>query len=121
VVKDPRFFWTLPVWASADISIDHVLVAIRNLDATVVSRGRMDSIRFRTESGARNSIVYGLGLTLSSVEEHRIPYSIVRFPDFVQRPLDLFNAARFPEPVSERRFREVASRVIRPDLVHDVR
>lgn len=121
VTKDPRFFWTLPVWAEANAPIEHVLVSIRDLDATVKSRGRMDSLRFHGESGARNSIAYGLGLTLFALEDHHIPYSLVRFPDFLTDPDTVLTAARFPQPVDEARFREVFREIVRPELVHDPR
>jgi hypothetical protein len=121
VTKDPRFFWTLPVWAAAQVPIDHVLISIRNLDATVKSRARMDSLRFHGESGARNSVIYGLGLTLYGLEDHGIPYSLVRFPDFLTEPETLFQAARFPEPVDRDRFSEVFQGLARPELVHDHR
>ena len=121
VVKDPRFFWTLPLWARAGIPIEHVLISIRNLDATAESRDRMDSNRFTTEGGIRNSIAYGLGLTIFALEEARIPYSIVRFPDFLDDPSALYRAARFPRPVSEAEFTNEFERLRRPDLVHDQR
>jgi hypothetical protein len=121
VCKDSRFLWTLPVWCAAGVPIQHVLISFRNLDATVKSRGRMDSLRFTSESGARNSIVYGMGLTLLAVEEHRVPYSVVRFPDFLDSPAELYRAARFPQPVTESRFRQLVESLRRPDLVHDHR
>jgi hypothetical protein len=121
VVKDPRFFWTLPVWCAANVPIEHVLISIRNLEATVDSRRRMDSVRFRTESGARNSIVYGLGLSVLAVQEHRVPHAIVRFPDFLDRPDELYRAARFPAPVAEDRFVALLEQLRRPELVHDSR
>lgn len=121
VTKDPRFFWTLPVWAEAQVPIEHVLISIRHLDATVQSRARMDSLRFHGESGARNSIIYGLGLTLYGLEDHGIPYSLVRFPDFLAKPDMLWRAARFPQPVDEARFMEVFKGLARPELVHDQR
>ena len=121
VTKDPRFFWTLPVWLAANAPIEHVLVSIRNLDATVKSRGRMDSLRFHGESGARNSIAYGLGLTLFALQDHDIPYGLVRFPDFLTDPDQVLQAARFPQAVDQAHFRRVFGELARPELVHDPR
>lgn len=121
LAKDPRFLWTLPAWIAAGVDIEHVLVAVRNLDAVVESRGRMDSLRFRSTSAAKNSIVYGLGLTQASLLDARISYALVRFPDFVDEPSSLFRAARFPAVVTEDQFAEVVGRLRRPELVHDRR
>jgi len=121
VTKDPRFLWTLPVWCAAGVGIEHVLISVRNLDATVKSRGRMGSIRFTTESGPRNSVAYGLGLSMVAALEYRVPHAIVRFPDFLDKPGELFRAARFPRPVAEADFVQVMERLARPELVHDRR
>lgn len=121
VAKDPRWFWTLPVWARAGVPIEHVLISLRSLDAIVESRGRMDSVRFFDEVGIRNSIVYGLGLSLFAVAEHGLDYAIVRFPGFLDHPEQLYEACRFPEPVSRDRFMEAFASIVRPELVHDAR
>ena len=118
VAKDPRFLWTLPVWAASGVALEHVAIAFRNLDASVTSRGQIDSLRFRTEGAARNSIVYGFGLALWTLEERGIPHSIVHFPAFLEAPTELYRALRFPEPVSEQAFAEALARVRRPELIH---
>jgi hypothetical protein len=94
---------------------------VRNLDATLKSRANIDSLRFRTESGARNSIVYGLGLTFWAVQEYRLSHSFVQFPGFLNDPKALFVSLRFPGPVSLETFTDALQRIRRPDLVHDSR
>ena len=121
VAKDPRWFWTLPLWVAAGVPIEHVLVSIRNLEAVVQSRGRMGSLRFRTAGGAKNSITYGLGLTMLAIHEHQLSHAVVRFPEFLDKPKELYGSVRFPRPVLEADFCAVVERLRRPDLVHDRR
>lgn len=121
VVKDPYFSWTLAVWAAAGAQIDHVLVCIRNLDAMVESRFAAGQLFFSSRSGAKNSFIYGLGLCMMAIHEHRFSYSVVRFPDFLDEPASLYAALRFPAPVTYDQFQEAFSRVASADLVHDSR
>ena len=121
VVKDPYFCWTLAVWAAAGAQIDHVLVCVRNFDAMVESRFAAKQLFFSSRSGAKNSFVYGMGLCMMTVLEHRIPYSVVRFPDFLNNPEGLYNALRFPAPVTIDQFRDAFARVASADMVHDSR
>ena len=80
---------------------------------------RAQSDKHLTEAKARDSVVYGLGLCLSSIYDHRLPYSIAQFPDFIESPDMLYDAMRFPEPVDRSRFHEAFARAVRRDLVHD--
>lgn len=121
VAKDPRFLWTMGVWLRAATPIDYAVISIRNIEATAESRVRMDSVRFTSQSGIYNSIVYGLGLTVQSLTEHDVPHAIVRFPDFLRRPADYYPKFRFPSAVSEDAFVASINRVARPDLIHDKR
>jgi hypothetical protein len=121
VVKDPRFCWTLGVWAAAPVPIEHVVLCMRNLDAMVQSRIKAGQIAFRGIAPAKNSFAYGLGLCLSSLHDYRIPYSIVQFPDFLDDPDALYGQLRFPRRVERDEFLRAFERLRRQDLVHDRR
>lgn len=121
VCKDPRFRWTLGFWLAAGAPIEHVLLCVRNTEAVVQSRNKAGHFAFRTPSAARNSVTYSLGLCLSWIYDYRLDHGIVRFPDFVHSPSDLYEAMRFPEPVPVDAFRDAWRRVSRADLVHDTR
>ncbi|MBI5288889.1 MAG: hypothetical protein HY873_07945 [Chloroflexi bacterium] len=121
VVKDPRFCWTLGIWAAAGVSVEHVLLCVRNLDAMVASRVRARQVAFKSIGVAKNSFVYGMGLCLASLHDYRIPYDIVQFPDFLERPDTLYEHMRFPRPVDRQEFLAAVARLRREDLVHDRR
>jgi hypothetical protein len=120
VVKDPRFCWTLGVWAAAGAPIDHVLICTRSTAASVESRMRAGHFDRRARDG-ENSLIYGLGLCLSQVFEYRLAHAIVRFPDFLNDADALYEAMRFPSPVDRERFGDALARVIAPERVHDWR
>jgi hypothetical protein len=121
VVKDPRFCWTLGVWAAAGVGIEHVLLCLRNVDAMVESRVAAGQILFKSKAGAKNAMIYGIGLCVASLHDHRIPYSIVQFPDFLEDPEALYTALRFPRPVQYDEFESALTRVRQDSLVHDRR
>jgi hypothetical protein len=66
----------------------------------------------------RNWLVYGLGLCLDTLLENGVDHSIVRFPQFLEDPVTLFESMRFPEPVDRDRFLRVFRSVVRPEMVH---
>jgi hypothetical protein len=119
--KDPAFCWTLTVWMAAGASIDHVVIAIRSLDAMAQSRVSQDWLSRRSHGAIKNWFAYGFGLLMSAVYDHRLSYAITRFPDFLRQPEQLYEALRFPEPVPFERFLEVFHRHVKPDFVHDQR
>jgi len=121
VAKDPRFCWTLAVWAAAGATIDHVVISVRAMDAIVDSRVAAGHLRFGPRHVAVNELVHGLGLCVAAVVDHRLPYSVVRFPDYLDDPAGLHAALAFPGPVDEARFAAAAGAVARRDLVHDWR
>lgn len=121
VAKDPQFSWTLRAWAAAGAQIDHVIVCVRNLDAVVESRFAAQQALFKTRSQAWNSFAYGLGLCMSAIYDYRLSHALVRFPDFLEEPAQLYEAMRFPEPVPFDRFMEAFSKIASPGLVHDDR
>ncbi len=81
----------------------------------------MDSLRFTSVTAAKNSIAYGLGLTLSSLEDAKISYALVRFPEFIEQPSMLYRASRFPTQVTEAQLAEAVALLRRPELIHDHR
>lgn len=119
VVKDPQFCWTLMVWAAAGVEIEHVLVCVRSLDAMVRSRFSAGHLKTRSISEAKNSLVYGLGLCMTAVCSYNIPYSILRFPDFLRQPRDLYKKMVFPTPVNYEDFLQVFSRAVDLNKVHE--
>jgi hypothetical protein len=121
VAKDPFFCWTLGAWAAAGAQIDHVLVCVRHLDAVVESRMAAQQVVFKTRSEAKNSFIYGLGLCMAAIYSYRLPHALVRFPDFLDEPATLFEAMRFPTPVTFDRFLDAFSRIASAELIHDVR
>jgi len=121
VAKDPRFCWTLAAWAKSGAAIDHVLVCVRNVDAMVRSRMLAQQVVFRTESAAKNSYVYAMGLLMTAIHDFRLPYSVIQFPDFLDDPDALYDVLRFPAPVDRERFRDAWTRVVDRSLVHDTR
>lgn len=121
LVKDPRFSWTLGAWAAAGVSIEHVLVTVRSVDAMVESRQRAGHLRFRGSEGAKNGFIYALGLCIAALHDHRIPHDIVRFPDFLDDPRGLHERMRFPAPVEYERFEDAFERRRSDRLIHDRR
>ncbi|HEX2031443.1 MAG TPA: hypothetical protein VHL78_08595, partial [Actinomycetota bacterium] len=115
VAKDPRFCWTLGVWAAAGAPIDHVLVSLRAIDEVVRSRIALGHLAPGAAAGARNALTYAVGLCLLAAREHRLEHAVVWFPDFLRDPAGLFAAMRFPEPVPRQRFDEAFARVVDPD------
>jgi hypothetical protein len=117
VVKDPRFSWTLPVWAAAGAPIDHVIICTRDLSAVSASREATGNESFNT-SAIRNSIVYGVGMAFVTVQDYALPHTVLRFPDFLEDPADLHRRLTFPEPVEQDDVASALARVRRADLVH---
>jgi hypothetical protein len=119
VAKDPRFAWTLGVWAAAGAVLDHVVLCMRDLDAVVRSRVRVGRDDPQRATRSKNALIYKLGLCLSAIHEWRLPHSVLRFPDFVNDPEGLYRTLPFPEPVTEEAFRAAFDHVIHRDQVHD--
>src|SRR3954451_7163115 len=118
VVKDPRFTYLLPVWVAAGAPIDHVVITNRDMDAMVASRlaaGQTDM----SAAQVRDSLTYALDVVRTTVADHEIPHTWLRFPDFLADPAALYEVLPFPRPVEVERFTEVATAVFDPDLVHD--
>lgn len=117
VVKDPRFMFTLPVWAAAGAQIDHVIVTMRALSAVATSRRMANQSEFG-QSELRNIMTYGVGLGVETLFEYELPHHFIRFPNFLENPEELYESLVFPEPVSKEKFLEVCEREIDLGQVH---
>lgn len=116
VVKDPRFSWTLPVWLESGADIEHVLIATRSFKSMAKSRLEAGLSDF-SESDMRNAIIYGNGILLSTITEYNVPYSLLHFPDWLDNPMELYEAAKWPGEISEEDFMEAFRAHVRRDYV----
>jgi hypothetical protein len=121
VVKDPRFMWTLGVWAAAGAAIEHVLVCLRNIDAVIGSRVRIGGLSADSWNASKNALLLAAGTCLMALHEHDLAHDYVRFPSFLEAPRDLFEAMRFPGPVAWDAFSVAFDRVTDRNRVHDWR
>jgi len=119
VIKDPRFCWTLMVWAAAGAQVDYVVMCIRALDSMVRSRLAAGHLKTKSLGDAKNSLVYAMGMCFSTLYSYDIPHSILKFPDFTEKAESLYNALRFPRHVAYERFIDAFHRVVDPRKVHE--
>jgi hypothetical protein len=120
IVKDPRFCWTIGVWAAAGADIDHVLVCTRHLGASIDSRRAANQVAERARH-IPNTMAYGLGLCMAEIHSHRLEHDVVRFPDFLAAPESMFESMRFPASVERERFLQVFHDLADDNRVHDWR
>jgi hypothetical protein len=118
LVKDPRFAWTLGVWAAAGAPVEHVVLCVRDIEASVDSRIAAGHIPPDRRAEASAMLSYGLDLCLTTLRKHGLEHAEVRFPEFLEAPDELFAAMRLPESVTRERFDEAFARVTDPSLVH---
>jgi len=118
VVKDPRFCWTLMVWATVGVQIEKVLVCVRSLDSMVRSRSLAGHLKTQSMSKAKNSLIYGMGLCIVALHTYDIEYNIVQFPSFLRQPRKLYAAMAFPTPIEYAQFLHVFNRVVDLNKVH---
>jgi hypothetical protein len=121
VVKDPRFCWTLQTWLASGASIGAVVLALRPLDAMVESRVRAGMIPEQARTWAKSNFAYGIGLAMAAAVEYRVPIEILRFPDFLDQPRDLYERLPLPEERSWEEFHAAFVKVHDASLVHDRR
>jgi len=121
VVKDPRFCWTLRAWLGSGVPVEALVLTFRPLDAMADSRVRVRMYSTRARDWGKHNYCYGLGLVLTAAAEHRVPVVPLRFPDFLDRPDELYQALPFPEPRSWEEFSRAFASVYDPGLVHDGR
>lgn len=121
VVKDPRFCFTIAAWLASGADIEAVVFAIRPLDAMADSRVRTGMYSGRARAWAKHNYAYGTGLLLLATSAHRLPVSMLRFPDFLEAPEELYGQLPLPEPRSQEEFVRAFEAVHDPTLVHDSR
>jgi hypothetical protein len=121
IVKDPQFCFTLRAWLAAGASVDAVVLTLRPLEALADSRVRAKMYSGRARDWARHNYCYGVGLLLSAAAEYRVPVSILRFPDFLADPDELYRSLPMPETRTAGEFESAFRTVYDPSLVHDHR
>jgi len=121
VVKDPRFCWTLRAWLASGVPVEAVVFTIRPLDAMADSRVRVGMYSRRARDWGRHNYCYGIGLLMTAAAEHRLPLTTLRYPDFLERPEQLYDVLPLPEPRTWEEFERAFSVVFDPTLVHDAR
>lgn len=121
IAKDPLFSWTLPVWLGAGADISHVIISTRNVDEALASHDASSHWHFRSASDAKNSLLYSLGVTTWSCLDHGVPFTNLRYPDFLEDVRALYDALVFPREVSFDQFEKAFGNVYRPTLVNAYR
>ncbi len=121
VAKDPAFCWTLVAWLGASAPIHHVVVTVRPLDAMAKSRLSQQWLGQRSLEPIKNWMGYGVGLLMSAIYDARLSHSVLRFPDFLSEPEEVFAAMRLPPHVTYETFLDAFDHRVRPDFVHDAR
>jgi hypothetical protein len=121
VAKDPRFCWTLGAWAAAGATIDHVVLSVRSGGAMADSRRRAGHLKEYTDDAVRNSFAYAMGMCMTAITDHRLSYSVVRFPDFIDSLDELYAALALPEEIAKDDLQAALGRLRDPTLVHDWR
>lgn len=117
VSKDPRFSWTLPVWLAAGADVEHVIFTSRKVEAMLASRQQNRLVSFSSASDAKNSLIYSIGVALSSCWDNDVDYTLLRFPDFLG-DLELLHGLPLLRELDWNEFEKVAADVVRSDLVH---
>jgi hypothetical protein len=118
LAKDPRFAWTLGVWAIAGAEIEYVLLCTRDVDAIVDSRVAAGHYPPARREDLKAALERGLELCLESLHGHGLPHSVVRFPEVLDSADALFGAMPLPARVTRERFEAAFARVVDPALVH---
>jgi hypothetical protein len=118
IVKDPRFCFTLPVWLAAGAAVTHVVIATRDVDAMLKSRQVNRLISFSSTTDAKNSLIYAIGSCLATCWDHRVPHTILRYPDFLWEVPSLHRELPLLQDLDYEQFEAATSKVFREDLVH---
>jgi hypothetical protein len=119
VVKDTRLNFTLHAWLASGASIDHLVVPLRRLDSMVDSRVRVEMFSTEGRMWWKNNFAYGVGLVVTAASEYRIPLVLLRFPDFLDSPRELYAKLPLPEPRSWEDFERAFAQVYDPSMVND--
>lgn len=92
VGKDPRFSVTLETWVLAKTAIDYVVICIRDHFHAALSAqdtgAAMPNGQFEIDEIYRNFMAR-TGNLLYVVEKHKIPYTVVVYPNDFQRGLSM--------------------------------
>lgn len=96
VAKDPQFCLTLPAWLRSGGKIDHVVLTTRNIGHSLQSRTAAHHLAYSDPDDGRNSLIYAVGLALVTLWDSEVPYTLLRFPEFVEQPDQV--AATLPLP-----------------------
>lgn len=130
VVKSPHFCDYAPeVLQNQEISIDRVLIPIRDLEAAAESRRYVtrlnstkgglwhtDSLEPGAQERALLSQMYKLVLALS---DRHIPVTFIRYPRLIKDPSYLFKKlAPILQDITLDTFLEAFNATVRPELVH---
>jgi hypothetical protein len=123
VVKDPRFCWTLPAWLASGAPVSTIVLAVRALDAMVDSHRRLRGtvVEPHARSWAKNNVAYGIGLTVVTAADYRVPLHTFRYPDFLADPQDLYERLPFPQLRTWEEFSAAFEKLNDSSLVHDRR
>ena len=120
VAKDPRMAWTIGVWLAAGAPIEHVVVTVRSPPAAARSRIRAGLADGFGEAAMTNLLTYGTGLLVGWLTEYRTAWSMVSFPHFLETPGALYDAIKFPAPVSRETFMSAFQKLAdRPEADHE--
>lgn len=119
VVKDPRFMWTVPVWAKAGADIEHVTLSLRKFESVTESFMEFPATWIHKSGEDLIGYTYGVGLCVSTCVFYEIPFELVHYPHYVQIPESLYYYLKFPEPVSQERFMGAFKQVYDPKMVHN--
>ncbi len=112
VLKDPQFEITARLWIEAGVDVDFVAICLRNLEVTAKSWSAVVGCR------SYNDLAYGAGMIISTCIDYAIPFTVLRFPDFVTDSDSLYHCLKFPKPVSEKYFNEAFYTSMDESLVH---
>lgn len=120
VVKDPRFCWTLPVWAMAEARIDHVVVTLRRVDDVVASgqhAGMANAEDLQDVNKRCSTVMFRVGALLTALREYQLPHTVLMFPDYLADPERLYHQLVFPGPVTKRKFRRALKKTLKPEYI----
>jgi hypothetical protein len=117
VAKDPRFMWTLPVWIKAGADVGGVILTTRNMQACLASNNSGRFLSFSSQTDARNSLIYGLGVCIAACTDADISYRVLQFPHFLD-DVELLAGLPLLRDRARGDVEAAARRLVKPDLVH---
>ncbi len=121
VTKDPRFCWTLGVWARAKAPIEHVVLTLRRSDELQASSRQSGMSPEETTDNVnleRTSFIYRVGSAIMAAADANIPASLLWFPDYLADPEALYEQLAFPEVVPREEFLKAFNKTANLKDVH---